>query len=179
MDLILETERLILREILPKDAEALFELDGNPNVHRYVGNNPVTSIEQVRDYIENIQNQYATNGIGRFAVVLKETNEVIGWSGIKFITEPENNYVDFYEIGYRLQEKHWGKGYGFESAKAWLECGFDVMNIPKIYASANKENSNSIKILEKIGMKIVSEFLWNEIPCYWFEVENERFKNVD
>jgi [ribosomal protein S5]-alanine N-acetyltransferase len=41
-----------------------------------------------------------------------------------------------------------------------------------MYASANKQNTGSIKILEKIGMKITSEFDWNGIPCYWFELEN-------
>jgi ribosomal-protein-alanine N-acetyltransferase len=179
MNLILETERLLLREILPTDAEAMFALDNNPNVHRYLGNKTVETIEQCQGYIESIRNQYIQNGIGRFAVVLKETNEVIGWSGIKFITEYENDHINFYDIGYRLQEKHWGKGYASESAKAWLDYGFNEMNIPKMYASANKENSGSIKILKKIGMQIVSEFDWREIPCYWFELENERFKNID
>jgi RimJ/RimL family protein N-acetyltransferase len=172
MDLIIETERLILREMLPTDAEAMFKLDSNPNVLRYLGNNPVTSILQIEDYIKNIRNQYIQNGIGRFVVVIKETEEVIGWAGIKFITEPENNHVNFYDLGYRLQEEHWGKGYGYEVAKAWLDHGFNEMKIDKMYASVNKENIASQKILQKIGLKITSEFLWNEIPCYWLELEN-------
>jgi [ribosomal protein S5]-alanine N-acetyltransferase len=172
MNVILETDRLILREIVSSDLEGMFELDNNPNVHFYLGNNPVKSIQESKKYIENIRKQYQENGIGRFAVVLKESNEFIGWSGIKFITETENNHIDFYEIGYRLKEKHWGKGYGYESAKAWLDYGFQEMNIPKIYASANKRNTGSIRILQRIGMKITSEFDWNGIPCYWFELEN-------
>jgi ribosomal-protein-alanine N-acetyltransferase len=174
MNILLETERLILREILPTDEMALFHLESNPNVHQFLGNRPITLMEESRKYIEHIRTQYAQNGIGRFAVVLKETNELIGWSGIKFITEPENNHVNFYEIGYRFVEEHWGKGYGFESAKAWLDYGFNQMKIQKMYASANKENAGSIKILKKIGMQQVSEFDWNGIPCYWFELENQE-----
>jgi [ribosomal protein S5]-alanine N-acetyltransferase len=173
MNLIIETERLFLRELLPTDDEAMFLLDSNPNVHQYLGNKPVNSIEVCREYIVNIRNQYKQNGIGRFAVVIKETHETIGWAGIKYITETENNHIDFYEIGYRLQEQHWGKGYGFEAAKAWLNYGFNQMKIKKMYASANKENAGSIKILKKIGMQYVSEFDWNGISCYWFELENK------
>lgn len=173
MNILIETNRLILREIIASDFEAMFELDSNPNVNKYLGNNPLKSIEESQKIIENIRKQYQENGIGRFAIILKETNEFIGWSGIKFITEIDNNHINFYEIGYRLKEKHWGKGYGFESAKAWLDYGFRKMNIPIMYASAHKENAASIKILHKIGMKIISEYDWNGIPCYWFELEND------
>lgn len=174
MKILLETERLILREILPSDEMAIFRLDSNPNVHQYLGNNPISSREESSKSIKHIRQQYIQNGIGRFAVVLKETNEMIGWSGIKFITETENNHINFYEIGYRFIEEYWGKGYAFESAKAWLDYGFNKMKIKKIYASANKENAASIKILKKIGMQQVSEFNWYGIPCYWFELENKE-----
>ncbi|ESU28173.1 GCN5-related N-acetyltransferase [Flavobacterium limnosediminis JC2902] len=172
MNIKLETERLILREILLSDAEEMFKLDSNPNVNTYLGNNPVKTIDESLTLINNLQNQYKKNGIGRFAVVLKETNEFIGWSGIKFLTEPENNHVNVYEIGYRLQEEYWGKGYGSEAAQAWLDYGFSEMKIEKMYASVHKENTASKRILEKIGMQITSEFLWNGIPCYWLEMEN-------
>ncbi|ESU18764.1 GCN5-related N-acetyltransferase [Flavobacterium cauense R2A-7] len=174
MNIKIETERLILRPIIPSDAEGMFILDSNPNVHTYLGNNPIKSIDEAKGYIENIQNQYIQNGTGRFAVVLKDTNEFIGWAGIKLLTEPENNHVNVYEIGYRLQEPHWGKGYGSEAAKAWLEYGFTEMKIQKMYASVNKENAASKRILEKLGMQITSEFLWNDIPCYWLEMENNK-----
>ncbi|MCY1487117.1 hypothetical protein D3C87_204390 [compost metagenome] len=61
----IETERLLLRELLPTDDVGMFELDSNPQVHIYLGNKPVTSIEQVREAIANIRQQYLENGIGR------------------------------------------------------------------------------------------------------------------
>lgn len=173
MNIIIETERFILRELLPSDDERMFRLDSNPNVHRFLGNNPVISIEESRKYIANIRNQYLENEIGRYAVILKETNEFIGWCGIKYITEPENGHVNFHEIGYRFIEEYWGKGYGYESAKAWLDYGFKTMKIQTIYASANIENSGSRKILEKIGMHQKNEYNWNGMPCIWYELENK------
>ncbi len=121
MNIIIETERLILRELLPTDDEGMFILDSNPNVHEFLGKNPVLSIEESRKYIQNIKKQYLENGIGRYAVILKETNQFIGWCGIKFITERENGHVNFYEIGYRFIENYWGQGFGYESAKTWLD----------------------------------------------------------
>lgn len=173
MNITIETERLLLRELLPSDDQGMFRLDSNPKVHKFLGNNPVNSIEESRNYIVNIRNQYVENGIGRYAVILKETNEFIGWCDIKFITEPENGHVNFYEIGYRFIEEYWGKGYGYESAKAWLEYGFKTMKIQTIYASANIENTGSRTILQKIGMQQKNKFNWNGIPCIWYELENQ------
>ncbi len=78
MNIQLETQRLILRPIQATDAQDLFEMDNNPNVHLYLGNEPVQTIDQVYGYIESIQNQYIKNGIGRFVIVVKETNELVG-----------------------------------------------------------------------------------------------------
>ena len=80
---MLQSQRLYYREILPTDDEAMFALDSDPEVHRFLGNNPVTDIQQSRDYIKNIRQQYPDNGIGRMAVFIKETDEFIGWAGLK------------------------------------------------------------------------------------------------
>ena len=176
MDLILKTERLTLRPLQLPDAEAMFVLDSNPNVHLYLGNNPVKTVSECDDIIKNIQNQYVQNGIGRFAVVITETNESIGWAGLKFITKPENNHADFYDIGYRLQEQHWRKGYALEAAFAWRDHAFQVMNIPVIYASAHIENTGSNAILQKIGMEYISEFLYEDLPCNWYQLQNPNAK---
>ncbi|SEA50728.1 Protein N-acetyltransferase, RimJ/RimL family [Flavobacterium gillisiae] len=175
MNIRIETERLILREIIPSDAEGMFLLDSNPNVHLYLGNNPVRSIEQSMDYIENLRIQYIQNAIGRYAVILKETNAFIGWAGIKFITEPENDHLNFYEIGYRLREEFWGRGYGYEAAKAWLHHGFMKMNIQTIYASAHIKNVGSRRILDKIGLRLVSEYSHHDIPCVWYELDKKDY----
>lgn len=174
MSIIIETDRLLLRELLPSDIEGMFFLDSNPKVHEFLGKLPVLSIDESQEYITSIQQQYSENGIGRYAVVLKDTNQFIGWCGIKYITKPENGHVNFHELGYRFIEAYWGKGYGYESAKAWLDYGFNIMNIKTMYASAHINNKGSRRILEKLGMQPKNEFNWNSIPCLWYELENKK-----
>ena len=87
MNLILETDRLILREFQLSDAEAFFAMDSNSKVHQYLWNKPVQKIEETIEIIAFVKKQYIDNGIGRFAMISKETNEFIGWAGLKFNTE--------------------------------------------------------------------------------------------
>jgi RimJ/RimL family protein N-acetyltransferase len=172
MNLILETERLILREMLPSDAEALFVMDSNPNVHQYLWNKPLTSIDEVYQYIEKVRNQYLENNIGRFVVVLKETKDLIGWAGLKYNTEKVNNKVSFYDIGYRLNEKFWGKGYASEASFAWLDYGFNVMKIKIMEAAAHTDNIASNRILQKIGLKMTEQYLEEGVSWNWYELKN-------
>lgn len=168
----IETERLLLREFILEDAEGMFELDSNPNVHIYVGKKPVSHIEESIEYINKIQQQYIEFGTGRWAVVLKETGKFIGWSGIKFITDEINNHKDFYEIGYRFIEEHWGKGYATEAGKAFVDYAFNDMKVEKLYAYADEGNKNSRKILEKLGFHYVNSFVYEEEDELWFEMKN-------
>ena len=174
MNLIIETERLILRPLELSDAKAMFAMDNNPNVHKYLWQNPTQTIEETKNIIEYVQKQYAENNIGRFATILKETGEFIGWTGIKFVTEqPENGNINFYDYGYRLDEKFWNKGYASEATKAWLDYGFNEMKIEKMNAYTHAENGASNHILEKHGMQFMEEYLDEEnIKWKWWQMNN-------
>ncbi len=172
MDLIIETKRLLLREMLLSDAEALFEMDRNPNVHQYLWNKPLNDISEVYDYIVLVRNQYRENNIGRFVVILKETNELIGWAGLKYNTEIVNKKVNFYDIGYRLNEKFWGKGFASEASEAWLNYGFNVMKIKVMEAAAHSANIASNRILQKIGMIQTEQYLEDNVSWNWYELKN-------
>jgi ribosomal-protein-alanine N-acetyltransferase len=170
----IETERLLLRQMLPSDAAGMFELDSNPEVHRYLGNTPVTDIEQSREIIESLRRQYKENGIGRWAVILKETNEFIGWSGLK-LEKNINGHEQFYDLGYRFIPKHWGKGYGYESAKAFVDFGFGEMKLDKICACFMRGNTGSQRIMEKCGLEFINDFMHHdEALCAWYEIENPQ-----
>ena len=169
----IETERLLMRELLPTDDAGMFELDSNPEVHVYLGKTPVKSIEESREAIAHIRQQYLENGIGRWAVILKETGEFIGWSGLK-LEKNVNGYKTFYDLGYRFIQKHWGKGYAFESAKAFVDFGFTEMKLPVINAYTDSDNLNSRKILEKVGMKFVNSFELDGTEEVWYELKNPK-----
>ena len=172
MNLILETDRLILREMLVSDAEALFEMDNNPKVHQYLSNKPLTDISEVHSYIQLVREQYIQNNIGRFVVVLKETNKLMGWAGLKYNTEMVNNKIHFYDIGYRLNEKFWGKGYSSEASFAWLDYGFNEIKIEILEAAAQTDNIASNKILQKIGLKMTEQYLEDGVSWNWYELKN-------
>jgi ribosomal-protein-alanine N-acetyltransferase len=104
MQKIAEIERFVIREILPTDTDGMFELDSDPEVHKYLGNKPVANKEQIINVINFIRQQYIDNRIGRWAIIDKITNEFIGWTGLKFVTELTNNHQNYYDLGYRLKK---------------------------------------------------------------------------
>ncbi len=175
---ILETERLILRPLTMDDVPLLFLLDSDPEVMRYIGLKPVTTVEESREVIRKILKQYDENGIGRFAVIEKESNLLIGWSGLKYLTEEINGIKDVYEIGYRFLPESWGKGYATESAKAWIDYGFESLNIVKIVACAHCENDASNYVLKKLGFSEMGTFIddLDGAECFWYEFRKENFK---
>ncbi len=167
MNLILETPRLLLRPLVLTDADAMFKMDNNPNIHKYLWQNPTQTIEETRAIIQMIQQQYIDNNIGRFATILKETGEFIGWTGIKFITDPPvNGNVNFYDYGYRLDEPFWAKGYATEATKTWLDYAFNEMKIDKMNAYTHSENGASNHILQKSGMQFVEDY-YDEHNVLW------------
>lgn len=173
---MVETERLILRELLPTDAEGMFELDSDKEVHKYLGENPIQTIEQASDVIAVVRKQYEENGIGRWAVIEKASGNFVGWSGLKYIREYENNRINFYDVGYRLIPKYWGKGYATESARAAIAYGFKRFQMNEIIGSANVENVRSRRVLEKCGLKYVEQFMWKDILCDWLKITMEEWE---
>ncbi|OCB75300.1 GNAT family N-acetyltransferase [Flavobacterium crassostreae] len=177
MNIKIETERFILREITENDENGLFELDSNHLVHRYLGKEPVKNITEVQKNIKIIKQQYVENGIGRWAIIDKVTGEFIGWSGIKLIKETMNNHINFYEIGYRLIEKYWGKGIATETSIALVKYAFENLKTEKIYAICDIENSDSKNVLLKSGLKLVETFDYNGIEHNWFELNKSDWNN--
>lgn len=167
MNIKLETERLILRPVTLDDAQDFFEMDSNPNVHKYLGNNPVTSIEQSKAWIEDILDQYDNYGMGRLAVVKKDTNEFLGWCGLKYERVVRKEF-DYYDIGYRFKEQHWGKGYATESAIASLNYGFKDLKLKEICGAAEADHAASNYILKKIGMQPSGTFTFDGSLCNWY-----------
>lgn len=177
MEIFTETDRFILREILPADVDGMFQLDSDPEVHKYLGNKPVTSRDQIVDVINFIRKQYTDNGIGRWAIIDKKTNDFIGWTGLKFVTELTNNHKNYYDLGYRLRKKYWGKGIATETAFASLRYAFDKLNANEVYAIADCENEGSNKILNKIGFKFIETFDFDGVKHNWYKIEKTGYED--
>lgn len=149
MNQILETSRCYLRQLTIDDATHFYELNSNPEVIKYTGDNAFESIDAARQFLQNY-NPYQKYGYGRWAVIDKKTNEFLGWCGLKY--SPELNETD---LGFRFFKKYWNQGYATETAKACLEYGFNQLHLTKIVGRAMEANVASVKVLEKIGMTFV------------------------
>ena len=153
MKKIRETDRLLLREFTPSDAAAMFHLNEDWDVIKHTGDPPFSSEDEALAFLQNYDD-YKRNNMGRWAVIVKETNQFIGWCGLK---RHDDGMVD---IGFRFFKKEWGKGFATEAASACLDYGFKALNIPEIIGRAARENHASIKVLEKLGMTY-----WKDDSC--------------
>lgn len=143
----LETERLRLRLFTHDDVQIMFKLNTDPDVIKYA-DTPCKDIEEARQRLqEGPLADYKKYGYGRFAVEWKETGEVIGFCGIKYLPE-----IDLPEVGFRYLKEYWGRGIGTEAARACVEFARDDLKITKLVALIIPENIGSIKLAEKLGM---------------------------
>ena len=149
---LFESERLVYRKFTLSDKDSLYQLNLNPEVIKYTGDNAFNSIVEAENFIKNYDH-YSKYDFGRWAVLLKDSKEFIGWCGLKYSVE--KNEVD---IGFRFFENQWNKGFATEAALRCIEIGFQQYKLTKIVGRAMKRNYASVKVLEKIGLKFEKEF---------------------
>lgn len=145
---MIETERLLLREISLDDAAEMFSLHSNAEVQKYTGESLIESIEEMSEVIQTRIGNYKKYGYGRWATYLKKEMQFIGWAGLAYL--PEFDEID---LGYRFLPNYWGKGMATEASLAILKYAFNVLELKRIIAIAMKENTASIRVMEKVGMK--------------------------
>jgi len=151
---IFETDRLIIRNLAEFDSDYYYDMMGNPNVMSLIPRKVMSreeSNKHLNSFVGKDQTQTDTKVWG---IELKNENEFIGLCA--FLKNDENED----EIGYRLREKHWKKGFGTEIAKGLIKFGFEKFNTDKITADVDIKNLNSVKILEKFMTK--SKEFFNE-----------------
>lgn len=170
MSLQLETNRLILRPFTLLDVNDFYSIHQNPKVNQYL-RYPIQSKIDATNYIQKLINEFNQNQIARYAVILKENEELIGFSGLKFRNTEENGYNDFYDLGYRFAEEYWGKGLATEAGLAWLDYGFNKMNLKTIHACVIKENLASNHVLKKIGFSFINEYTLNNQIHNWYKID--------
>ena len=150
MKMVLETDRLFLREYVEDDAEALFRLNSDPEVSRFTPNGRLLNVEQAREILlAHPIADYRKYGFGRWACILKSTGEQIGFAGLKYLEE-----FGEVEIGYRLMRAQWGFGFATEAAIAAVRFGFADLALKHIIGLVMPENIASVRVLEKTGLRL-------------------------
>lgn len=150
MSFHLHTARLYLREMNPGDAPHAYRLNADPKVLRFTGDKPFADEAEARRFLEQYDH-YRRYGFGRWAVCRQEDDAFLGWCGLKY-----TEVADEYDIGFRFFREYWGQGYATEAARACIALGFEAFQLPEIVGRAMRENTASVKVLEKIGLKFSS-----------------------
>ncbi len=149
---MLETERLYIRSFNENDKNDYAEIAADPDVRKYIGNGKPAARDQAEQLIvDNMQNE-KVKGYSRYAVILKEGNIFIGFCGYASL----HGNIDF---GWQYAKKYWNNEYGTEAAKSVLKYGVDILKFPLIVSFALPENQGSLKIMEKIGMSLIGEWI--------------------
>jgi RimJ/RimL family protein N-acetyltransferase len=154
MRYILETDRLLLRELTLNDAPFVVTLLNSPGYLKFIGNKNVRTEEQAKHYLTNGPiKSYSGNGYGLFLVEEKTDHQAIGMCGII-----NRDGLDSPDIGFAFLPDYTNYGYAFESASAILNYAKNQLNIPEILAIVLPDNARSIRLLEKIGLKFIKTF---------------------
>ncbi len=172
---MIETERLLLREITLDDKEDLLRLHSCPEVQKYTGEPVINSLEEIEKAICERINNYKVYGYGRWATILKNGMQFVGWSGLAYL--PEFDEID---IGYRFFPEYWGSGIATEAAISILTHGFNRLQLDKIIGIAMKENKASIRVMEKIGMQFdkIAPYEEGGNDVIWYQIEKTVYNNV-
>jgi RimJ/RimL family protein N-acetyltransferase len=147
---VLETDRLLLREWTPDDAEAAFAIFGDPEVARFLGasGEPHPDLAYTRAGMERLAAHYPKwNGYGSWAAVEKATGEVIGGGGLVQL----ENGPDV-EVFYQFRRDRWGMGYATELTKGLLSYAFERLELPRVVGVAYPANTASHRVMLKAGM---------------------------
>ena len=154
--IIIQTDRLLLREFNPEDAAFTLELLNTPTWLQYIGDRKVRTLEDAHNYIINhFMASYQKYGFGFYLVEKIDDHQPIGMCGIV-----KRDFMEDVDIGFAFLPAYEGKGYGFEAASAFMKYAENTLNLERITAVTLPENINSRKLIEKIGLRFEKLIPW-------------------
>ena len=155
----IRTQRLELRPFVPGDADALARVVSDADALRFWG--APLQPDEVRDRIERNRAQFLADGLGRCAIVLLQTGELVGDAGL---TRTDVEGVEEIELGWIVAPAHWGRGYASEAGAAWRDHAFGALGLSRFVSMIREENAASRRVAEKLDMRIERTAHWNDAP---------------
>lgn len=155
---VIETDRLLLRELAPDDAPFVLQLVNEPSWLEHIGDKNVHSIEDAERYIiDGPRASYIENGFGLYLVTLVKSGQPIGLCGLL-----KRATLEHPDIGFAFLPEYWGRGYALEAARGVLDYATGQLRISVVAAITKPENKASLKLLEKLGMRLARTVKLNE-----------------
>jgi RimJ/RimL family protein N-acetyltransferase len=167
----LETARLRLRMFTPADIDELTAITTDPEVMRYIGDGLPLTREQTEANMMSIINAFRRRGFGRWAVVHKPDGALIGYCGLS-----ASNHEVGVELAYLLARGYWGRGLAFEASTACLRYGFETLGVPAIAALTRPDNHRSRRVMERLGMRFVSDGTYFGYSCVHYTLDRADFR---
>lgn len=167
----LVTERLLLRRSLPEDAETISGYRSDPEVHRQQGWERIDP-DGVRADIEEMRGRLPgePGGWVQFSVEEREGGRLVGDVGIS----PADGEPGVVKVGYTMSPSVQGRGYATEAVGALIDYAFETLGADLVRAYASADNLPSIRVAEKVGMRLVERFEHREDDEIWYGVRYER-----
>ncbi|MFF2848134.1 GNAT family N-acetyltransferase [Streptomyces sp. NPDC058001] len=155
---MITTSRLTLRRWRHEDIAPLATISGDPEVMRWIGDGSVRSLDGTRAAVEAMERAWDGQGFGLFAVELRESGELVGFTGFS-VPEYLPELLPSVEIGWRLGRAYWGQGLATEAALAALRFGLKDRDLDRIVSVAQTGNDASERIMTKLGMRLDRELV--------------------
>ena len=147
----LATVRLVLRPWQPEDVNPFSELCADPLVMRWIGNGSTRTPKECAKIIEIFESAWARDGFGLFAIEHRESRCFIGLCGLS-VPEYLPEILPAVEIGWRLSQSSWGKGFATEAAQACVCFAFNQLELERLLSIYQIGNGASASVMEKLGM---------------------------
>jgi RimJ/RimL family protein N-acetyltransferase len=164
-DYTITTERLYLTPFAPAHADALFSMNTDPDVMRYLGD-PQTR-DETEAGIVRVQARWDTFGYAWWTIFLKDTDTIIGAACLQNLAHKQDAPL---EIGWRLMTAHQGKGYATEAGQAAIDYGYEKVGVDYLCAVTDPENIASQKVMQRLGMRYVGIQTHYDVPCVYYEM---------
>ncbi|MFF0223675.1 GNAT family N-acetyltransferase [Streptomyces sp. NPDC004629] len=149
----METARLVLRRWRDEDLEPLAAVNADPEVMRWIGDGSTRDTAQTLAGIEAMERQWEANGFGLFAVEVRSTGELAGFTGLS-VPEYLPEVMPAVEVGWRLGRRSWGQGFASEAAAAAVRFGFRECGLERIVGITQVGNGASERVMTKLGMRL-------------------------
>ncbi len=162
------TDRLVLIPISQEDTVFLQEHWSDPQVRRYLWDDRIVTSEQVQEIVSASEREFRDIGCGYWIIRHRLHDQPVGFAGLRRFGDGNET-----ELLYGIQPAHQGHGFATEAARAVLKWGFEECDLRRIYAGTDPPNTDSIRVIERLGMTFQGERVIDGVPAVYYFADRD------